>query len=326
MIAGPTNETNSTAVDRAGDLTPLVDRRAELLARRATGPLSSAETRELTALGRDLEEALATATDTVRRLFPGPDDELLARLAAAEPVHPLDDPTDRAEVTARAQGDRACFVLESPLLPGRPRNVVWVALCRELPAGMDELLCRDRELVAAEEVRVAVFYSIWAVEPGLAGIPGGSALLHDTMARLLRDHSGITTCTTLSPIPGFRTFLQTTQPDLATAFDTAFDPARRDPTGPAALDLQVLLRSCAHYLVASDERGRLLDDVARFHLRNGARLWRLVVDGDRSLRGQARSWGVMANYRYHPEDLARNQQELAAGRPALGDEVAPLLR
>ena len=60
-------------------------------------------------------------------------------------------------------------------------------------------------------------------------------------------------------------------------------------------------------------------------LRNGARLWRLVPRGDLSERGQERSWGVMVNYRYSPEDLAENKLRYSQGELVLGDEVAQLL-
>jgi hypothetical protein len=58
---------------------------------------------------------------------------------------------------------------------------------------------------------------------------------------------------------------------------------------------------------------------------NGARLLRVLPGADPSPQGMERSWGVMANYRYAAEDRAANRAALAAGRPAIGDEVAALL-
>ncbi|HTO00263.1 MAG TPA: malonyl-CoA decarboxylase family protein, partial [Microthrixaceae bacterium] len=87
-----------------------------------------------------------------------------------------------------------------------------------------------------------------------------------------------------------------------------------------------LLGACARYLTATDSDGRLIDSVARFHMRNGARLWRINWLGDISTRGLNRSWGLMANYRYSPEDREANKLALAQGRPALGAEVAEFLQ
>ncbi|MFN7150346.1 MAG: malonyl-CoA decarboxylase domain-containing protein, partial [Microthrixaceae bacterium] len=158
----------------------------------------------------------------------------------------------------------------------------------------------------------AVFYSIWNVEPGWVGLPGGRVLLERAIEELRAELPGLTTFATLSPIPGF----------------TRWDDDHAGASGQDAghdRDHAGLLRRCAEYLTTLRDDGRPLDAVARFHLGNGARLVALTEDSDRSERGMARSAGIMANYRYEPEDRHANRSALAAGRPAIGDEIASLL-
>ena len=65
---------------------------------------------------------------------------------------------------------------------------------------------------------------------------------------------------------------------------------------------------CAHYLV-NEKRGREpLDPVARFHLKNGARLDRINWLADTSATGMKQSAGLMANYVYDVADLERNHE------------------
>ena len=99
-----------------------------------------------------------------------------------------------------------------------------------------------------------------------------------------------------------------------------------DLLGESVLHAAEAERACATYLTTTGDDGRPIDPVARFHLGNGARLWHLAGDADRSERGMQRSFGLMANYRYEPEDRAANAEALRQGRPALGPGVAALLR
>jgi len=65
---------------------------------------------------------------------------------------------------------------------------------------------------------------------------------------------------------------------------------------------------CAQYLV-NEKRGREpLDPVARFHLKNGARLDRINWLADTSATGIKQSAGLMANYVYNIADLERNHE------------------
>ena len=285
------------------DVSALVDRRAALLADRAPDARA-----DLDAVTAELREALDGRSPRVRRVTADEPGDLVERLAAGEPVHPIQGPDDLAD---RLDDDRRCFVLEHPLLPGRPLNVVWVALWQGVPGNLAAVLDPAAPTADPTVADTAAFYSIWNVEPGLVGLPGGRALLGGVVEQLREELPGLHTFVTLSPVPGFRRWLQDSEP--AARLDELVEQPDE------------LLRACARYLTTLGEDGRPIDPVARFHMGNGARLLDVVGDADRSERGMDRSFGIMANYRYEPEDRAENAASLQRGRPALGDSVTTLL-
>ena len=295
------------------DVSALVDRRAVLLAELA-GTDGGVDDRsagdrdaELEQVTADLSDALDGRSPRVRRITVDEPGDLVDRLAAAEPVHPISGPDDLAN---RLGEDRRCFVLEHPLLAGRPLNVVWVALCQGVPQDLAALLDVDAADLDPTTADTAAFYSIWNVEPGLVGLPGGRSLLGGVVEQLRDELPGLRTFVTLSPVPGFRRWLGADTPD-------------RDD-GDVTDD--ELLRRCATYLTTLGDDGRPIDPVARFHMGNGARLLDLAAGADVSERGIDRSFGIMANYRYEPEDRSANAAALVAGHPVLGERVADLLR
>jgi malonyl-CoA decarboxylase len=65
---------------------------------------------------------------------------------------------------------------------------------------------------------------------------------------------------------------------------------------------------CAYYLLYAKRRDDPRDPVARFHLRNGARLQRINWLGDRSEKGLRESAGLLVNYVYDRRTVARNHE------------------
>ncbi|GBG68244.1 hypothetical protein CBR_g2795 [Chara braunii] len=64
-----------------------------------------------------------------------------------------------------------------------------------------------------------------------------------------------------------------------------------------------LMRLCTRYLLKEKRRGRALDPVANFHVRNGASLERLNWMADTSEKGLRMSAGMMVNYMYRLERI-----------------------
>jgi malonyl-CoA decarboxylase len=283
----------------------------DLLRRRGDLLASRDDPTELAALTTALSELFEHRPPEARPLDQHADLPLAERLAEQEPVNPV---RDREDLLDRLDVDRRCIVLEHPDLPGVVLNVVWCALWSGPADDLGAILDPDAPAEDPAGCDTAVFYSIWNAHPGVAGLSGGRTLIERAGALLGAELPSLATFLTLSPLPGFRAWLE--------------DPGDTDhpgkPVDPA--DAQALRRAAAQYLTDLDAAGRPVDPVARFHLGNGARLLAVHADADRSELGRGRSHGVMANYRYGPEDRAANRAALRGGRPATSAAVRALAR
>jgi len=204
-----------------------------------------------------------------------PEDRLVTELGRLEPVNP---PRDPADLRRRLAADRLLYVLD---VDDEPAVALWVALTTTVPVHLDEVIGEHVPVLDPELADVAVFHSVW-------NIPGRPAI-----ADLDRRHPRVGTAVTISPLPGLRSWIEGRAVDVP-------------PPSRELVDL------AATYLRSLDE-GVPIDPVARFHLGNGARLLRILPGADPSALGLERSFGVMANYRYVPEDRAANRRSLAAG-------------
>jgi malonyl-CoA decarboxylase len=72
---------------------------------------------------------------------------------------------------------------------------------------------------------------------------------------------------------------------------------------------RVLTRLAARYLLLEKHRGKPLDGVARFHISNGAEVYRINFGADLSRKGWSSSFGIMVNYRYNLPFVLSNQEQ-----------------
>ena len=135
---------------------------------------------------------------------------------------------------------------------------------------------------------------------------------------------GLRRFATLSPIPGFRQWLAREAGEGGLADEGGLGDIESPDWPPDDLGPR-LLRLCARYLL-HEKRGRQpLDPVARFHLRNGARLERLNWMADPSRSGLAQSGGMMVNYVYDEAEVVANHEAFVnEGRIAHAPSVAAL--
>jgi malonyl-CoA decarboxylase len=134
-----------------------------------------------------------------------------------------------------------------------------------------------------------MFYSISNCQAGLRGFSFGNALLNGAIQRLRTEMPWVRRFATISPIPGFRTWLS-------------------ESVGSFRGSEDELLALCAHYLLRVKQGSEPADAVARFHLGNGARLNRLNPSSDLSPAAMRRSAGVTVNYVYNLKELRRNAE------------------
>ena len=257
----------------------------------------------------------------VRRIDWSTPANILEKIIRYEAVHEIRDWDDlRRRLEPE---DRRCYAFFHPRLDDEPLIFVEVALTAEIPAAIGPLIAEGGTALAADEARVAVFYSISNCQTGLAGISFGSLLIKQVVEELKRELPKLTTFVTLSPVPGFARwlakerktetgFLLEEERDLLTALDEA--DCRADRARVAKLD-RLLARCAARYFLTAKTTGnRPLDPVARFHLGNGARLERINAGADLSDTGLAQSHGVMVNYLYDLGRIEENHEAYAERR------------
>ena len=232
---------------------------------------------------------------------------VLEKLIEYEAVHAIRGWWD---LRRRLEGDRRCFAFFHPQLPNEPIIFIEVALTRGMSAQVQPLLDKGSPVGSPLEADCAMFYSITNCQEGLRGISFGNLLIKQVAEELKREFPHLRRFATLSPIPGFRQWLEGHRvngehaPLLARLGDAAWHVGEV----PEALQ-KLLLQLCAHYLLEAKQGAEPLDPVARFHLGNGAALERLNWMGDTSEAGIARSAGLMANYVYWLADVERNHEQ-----------------
>ena len=258
---------------------------------------------------------------------------ILEKLIHYEAVHEIAGWTD---LRRRLAADRRCFAFFHPALPEDPLIFIEVALTNRVSDAVQPLL--DPNLVELSPTRAdcAIFYSITNCQEGLRGISFGNLLIKQVVFELNREFPRLRTFATLSPVPGFMSWLVETQPqfdtlpqglDATTLLKSLHDPDWRDKADLAARLKPVLMSLCAWYLTKARKNDEPRDAVARFHLGNGARMERLNWLADTSKRGLRNSAGIMVNYVYHLDDVERNHQAFVAEhRVAASHQITKLAR
>lgn len=292
---------------------------------------------QLAALESDLRGLLANWFDVgfleLRRIDWSSPAILLEKLAGYEAVHEVRSWRD---LKNRLDSDRRCYAFFHPRMPMEPLIFVEVALVKGLAENVQRLLDSKAPMMESREADTAIFYSISNTQKGLAGISFGNFLIKRVVDLLSDEFRNVKSFATLSPVPGFRRWLDARLADpeaklvsddeatglLAAAPDDATAPAGGQPalaaSGQAALLAilnrrgwwreppmrkaaePTLLRLCARYLLIESKGRRALDPVAHFHLTNGARLERINFMGDTSEKGAKESATIMVNYLYDP--------------------------
>ncbi|MDE1568471.1 malonyl-CoA decarboxylase [Aquabacter sediminis] len=260
---------------------------------------------------------------------------VLEKIIRYEAVHEIKDWNDlRARVDTP---DRRCYAFFHPTLVDEPLIFVEVALMRETPGAIAPILDQTRAPLDPGTATTAVFYSISNCQRGLGGVSFGHFLIKQVVEEISREIPSLTTFVTLSPVPSFRAFVNSTRADetspILTPADrqvlTRLDTAGWEADEAARAELTPVINAlAAHYfLVARTAKGKPLDPVARFHLGNGARLERINPMGDLSPKGIAQAAGLMVNYRYVLADIEKNHEAYAGkGEVVASAPVKKLLR
>ncbi|WP_315808634.1 malonyl-CoA decarboxylase [Pseudomonas sp. C9-3] len=302
---------------------------AELIAmrRRLLGELKGKP--ELAAVDHDLQHLLASWFNrgflVLRRIDWSTPASILEKIIKYEAVHAIKDWDD---LRSRLQpADRRCFAFFHPALAEEPLIFVEVALTRAMPGAIADILEPATDVQPAEEPDTAVFYSISNCQDGLRGISFGNFLIKQVVEELAREIPGLRQYVTLSPVPGFRRWLDGLgdDPQLGAAATDLLKALKPDAAPPPRTEQPLLALAAEYFLHAKNGAGLPLDPVARFHLGNGARLERLNWRGDLSTSGLRQAAGLMVNYRYELRQIEKNHEAYAnQGAVAASPEVRKL--
>jgi malonyl-CoA decarboxylase len=273
---------------------------------------------------------------------------LLEKLIAYEAVHEIQSWDD---LKNRLDSDRRCFAFFHPRMPDEPLIFVEVALVNGLAGNVQELLDKDAPVIDPNVADTAIFYSISNAQKGLAGISFGGFLIKRVVDVLQGEFHGLKTFSTLSPIPGFRNWLdETLGSEESLLSDSEITHLRETAsiTVEGANPLQVILatsnwldedaicdavepvlmRLCTRYLLKEKGRGgRAQDPVEHFHLTNGALVERLCWKANATKPGMERSYGLMVNYLYRLDKIEENHEAYTGdGKIKTSTNVSRLLK
>ena len=175
-----------------------------------------------------------------------------------DPVHGI---SDERPIRRRVKEDREIFFRTENRLP---IAVLCVAYTRGLPDKIGDILDAGSDIVPIEQATHAIFYSVFRTDVDSTVKNIGADLVLEASEIIKEKYPGIRHFTTMSPIP-----------TLCSQFNEC----------PDIVGLREFLENKK-------------DPVARFHITNGARLLRVILDADDSEKRMTQSWGHMANYDY----------------------------
>ena len=220
---------------------------------------------------------------------------ILEKIIAYEAVHEINSWDELR--TRLAPKDRRCFAFFHPLIPDDPLIFVEVALCKDIPRSIQDIIKIDRQEIDADDANTAIFYSISNCHNGLLGISFGNFLIKKVAKNLKRELPDLNQFLTLSPIPGLMKWMEEYAP---ITFERCTDKNCSD---------EELMKKTIKYLTESDRDDGLPNDpVGRFHIGNGASLERINLNADLSEKGLSQSYGIMANYLYDLDVVEENHE------------------
>ena len=164
--------------------------------------------KRLQALDVEMEYMFSTWFDVgfleLRRISWDSPASLVEKLIRYEAVH---DIKCWADIKNRLDSDRRCYGFFHPHLPDEPLIFVEVALVDALADSITPLLDESDDAADVGAATTAIFYFISNTQDGLRGVSFGDSLIKRVVETLKAEFPKLRTFATLSPVPGFRTWL-----------------------------------------------------------------------------------------------------------------------
>jgi malonyl-CoA decarboxylase len=251
---------------------------------------------------------------------------ILERIIRYEAVHEIKDWDDlRSRIDPP---NRRCFAFFHPALVDEPLIFVEVALTKEVPSSINSIL-KDKGagVIDSSEYNTATFYSISNCQPGLKNISFGNFLIKQVVQELQSEFPTIRTFVTLSPIPGFQKWLESSSEEFP-ELEELKELVSQLPINPDSIEKHAdyIKKAVFNYLLQVKRGKYPADPVARFHLGNGASIHQLHTSADLSEKGLNQSLGTMVNFLYDLQNIESNHERYATeGKIEYNDKLKSFL-
>lgn len=281
---------------------------------------------------------------------------LLQQVIRYEAVHKIQSWSD---LENRLDSDRRFYAFFHPRMKNVPLIFVEVALMNKIADSVQEILDENAPTSDPLKANTAIFYSISNTQNGLRGISFGNFLIKKVVGELKREFPNLKNFSTLSPIPRFVPWLksQLKQGKLESLIrdnikieknpkSTSLENWSVDSLYSDIVDLtknpvngfskyskeylEKVLRPtlemlCAIYL-KNKNREWSDDPVLKFHLTNGAEIYRINWEGDTAENGYKQSLGMMINYYYNLKDVDQNHDSFTDGVKNMSSSVKTMMQ
>ena len=239
---------------------------------------------------------------------------ILEKILKYEKVHSM---KDMNELKSRLGKDRKFFAYFHPALDDEPIIFVEIALTKGLGRSIQELTKPTEGNEKGNDT--ATFYSISNCQEGLSRVTLGNFLIKRVVYELQEEVPHIKYFGTLSPMPGFANWLLSEKDENVTKI--IGEKNMNNIKFLKSVDLKIgdkrilenkenMSKLAIHYLSnVKNNLGFPINDVCRFHLKNGAKIDDVIVNANISEVGFKRSFGVMVNYSYELNTIEQNHQD-----------------
>ena len=239
---------------------------------------------------------------------------ILEKILKYEKVHSM---KDMNELKSRLGKDRKFFAYFHPALDDEPIIFVEIALTKGLGRSIQELTKPTEGNEKGNDT--ATFYSISNCQEGLSRVTLGNFLIKRVVYELQEEVPHIKYFGTLSPMPGFANWLLSEKDENVTKI--IGEKNMNNLKFLKSVDLKIgdkrilenkenMIKLAIHYLSnVKNNLGFPINDVCRFHLKNGAKIDDVIVNANISEVGFKRSFGVMVNYSYELNTIEQNHQD-----------------
>ncbi len=310
-------------------------------------------TTDLVPLEKDFEYLLNSWFDigflNLERITWDSSASLLQKVILYEAVHKIKSWTD---LENRLSEDRRFYAFFHPRLKGVPLIFVEIALMKKVADSVQEILNENRDFEDVTIADTAIFYSISNTQNGLRGISFGNFLIKRVVKELKKEFPNLKNFVTLSPIPRFNSWLKdqikNNKLDETFNIQNGFKVINIENLEKIKFTIKQIssnvqylneiedkifkdkissiLEKLANIYLVNQENKWANDPVLKFHLNNGAFIYRTNWMADTSDNGVKQSLGMMVNYWYSLKHVERNHEEFNSNKKNYSKEVAKKIK